>query len=153
LVNTNEVIEVYLARGKLDDANKLADAGLWSRMLESLEQMPPLPNQEDDAYRLYNIGVAYEALGYQADDPSTAKKFFDQAAISYGKATGNRRRNISWSRRTASKPLSPTTGNWSNNPLKPPHTPSSDGSEEKSNVAVKEKQPDHPDKSTINGRW
>ena len=86
LVNTNETVEVLLARGKLDDANKMADAGLWTRMLETLEQMTPFPNKEDDAYRLYNIGVAYEALGYQADDAVSAKRFFDQAAISYGKA-------------------------------------------------------------------
>jgi hypothetical protein len=86
LVNTDEVVEVLLARGKLDDANKMADAGLWTRMLESLEQMPPFPNKEEDAYRLYNIGVAYEALGYQSEDPRAAKRFFDQSAISYGKA-------------------------------------------------------------------
>lgn len=56
LVNTDEVVEVLLARGKLDAANKMADAGLWTRTLESLEQMPPFPSKEDDAYRLYNIG-------------------------------------------------------------------------------------------------
>ena len=86
LVNTDETVDAYLARGKLDEANKMADAGQWTRMLESLEQMTPLPSKEDDAYRLYNIGVAYEALGYQSEDPATAKRFFDQAAISYGKA-------------------------------------------------------------------
>jgi tetratricopeptide (TPR) repeat protein len=86
LVNTNEAIEVYLARGKLDDYNKAAEAGLWNRALESWETMTPLPNKEDDSYRLYNIGVAYEALAYKAEDMKTTKKFFDQAAISYGKA-------------------------------------------------------------------
>jgi hypothetical protein len=86
LVNTDETVEVMLARGKLDDANKMAEAGLWNRNLETLEQMPPLPNREDDAYRLYNIGVAYEALGYLAGEPKEAKTFFDQAAINYGKA-------------------------------------------------------------------
>jgi hypothetical protein len=55
-------------------------------MLEALETMPPLSSQEDDAYRLYNIGVAYEAMAYQAEDPKIARKFFDQAAINYGKA-------------------------------------------------------------------
>jgi len=42
LVNTDEAVTVLLARGKLDDANKLADSALWSRYLETLEQMPPL---------------------------------------------------------------------------------------------------------------
>ncbi|MBV9340875.1 MAG: hypothetical protein JO159_08300 [Acidobacteria bacterium] len=90
LVNTDETVEAYLARGKLDEANKMADAGQWTRMLESLEQMTPLPGKEDDAYRLYNIGVAYEALGYQSEDPAAAKRFFDQAAISYGKAVDSK---------------------------------------------------------------
>ena len=86
LVNTDETVEVYLARGKLESANKLAEAGLWSRDLETLETMSPFPNPKDDAYRLYNIGVANEALAYQTDDQSGAKKFIEQAAINYGKA-------------------------------------------------------------------
>ena len=86
LVSTDEVVEVYLARGKLDGANKLADSGLWTRNLETLETMTPLPNSKDDAYRQYNIGVANEALGYQSEDHAAAKKFFEQAAINYGKA-------------------------------------------------------------------
>lgn len=88
VVNTNESVEVYLARqnGPIDDGDKQAQAGLWERALETFETAPPLPNKEDDAYRLYNTGVAYEALAYQADDPRTAMKYLDQAAIDYGKA-------------------------------------------------------------------
>ena len=86
LVNTEESIEVLLARGKLDDANKQADAGLWSRNLETLETMTPFPNKADDAYRLYNIGVAYEALAYASEDQKAAKKELENAAINYGKA-------------------------------------------------------------------
>ena len=40
----------------------------------------------EDAYRLYDIGVAYEAMGYAADDDKAAMKFLDQASINYGKA-------------------------------------------------------------------
>jgi hypothetical protein len=86
LVNTDENVEVYLARGKLDGANKLAESRLWSRDLETLETMPALKTPKDDAYRLYNIAVAYEALAYQSDDRAAAKKFIEQAAINYGKA-------------------------------------------------------------------
>jgi hypothetical protein len=86
LVNTEEPVEVLLARGKLDDADKLAEAGLWPRNLEALETMSPFPNKEDDAYRLYNIGVAYEALAYGAEEPKTAQKYLQEAAINYGKA-------------------------------------------------------------------
>ncbi len=86
LVNTDESVEVLLARGKLDDANKQADAGLWSRNLETLETMTPFPDKAEEAYRLYNIGVAYEALAYGSEDPKAAKKDLENAAINYGKA-------------------------------------------------------------------
>lgn len=89
LVNTDEPVEVFLARGKLDNANKLAESGLWTRNLETLEQMTPFSSKDDDAYRLYNIGVAYEALAYQAVDAKTARKYLDEAAINYGKAIDN----------------------------------------------------------------
>jgi tetratricopeptide (TPR) repeat protein len=88
LVNTNETVEVYLAKGKkaLDEGNKQAQAGLWQRALETYETTPQLPKPVDDAYRLYDIGVAYEALAYAADDEKSAMKFLDEAAINYGKA-------------------------------------------------------------------
>lgn len=88
IVNTDESIEVFLARNKgaLDEGDKQAEAGLWERALETYETSPPLTKHDDDAYRLYNIGVANEALGYQAKDTKTAMKFLDEAAIDYGKA-------------------------------------------------------------------
>jgi len=90
LVNTDEPVEVLLARGKLDEANKQAEAGLWSRNLETLETMTAFPNKADDAYRLYNIGVAYEALAYASEDQKAAKKNLEDAAINYGKAINDK---------------------------------------------------------------
>jgi hypothetical protein len=88
LVNTEESVEVFLARqkGALDAGDKLAEAGLWQRAQETFETAPPLQKLQDDAYRLYNIGVADEALAYQAEDEASAMKFLDEAAINYGKA-------------------------------------------------------------------
>jgi hypothetical protein len=86
LVVTNEAVDVFLAGGKLSEANKTAEKGLWSRYLETLDTMTPLPNPQEDAYRLYNMGVANEALGYEAEDRAAAKKFLQEAAIDYGKA-------------------------------------------------------------------
>ncbi len=86
LVDTSENVEVLLGRGKLDDSDRLAEQGLWSRMAEDLDTMKPFPKPEDDAYRLYNLGVAYEAMAYAAKDPKAAKDFLEQAAINYGKA-------------------------------------------------------------------
>jgi tetratricopeptide (TPR) repeat protein len=88
LVNTNETIEVFLAKNKgpIDEGDKAAEAGLWERALETFETAPPLSKRDEDAYRLYDIGVANEALGYAAGDPKSAMKFLQEAAIHYGKA-------------------------------------------------------------------
>jgi hypothetical protein len=48
--------------------------------------MMPLPKPTDDAYRLYDIGVAYEALAYQSEDKAATEKFLEKASINYGKA-------------------------------------------------------------------
>jgi hypothetical protein len=86
LVNTNERVEIMLARGALEQNNRYAEAGQWTRFVEGLETMAPLANLEDDAYRLYNIGVGDEALGYKADSPASAKRYFEQAVMQYRKA-------------------------------------------------------------------
>jgi len=88
IVNTNESIEVFLAKkgGAIDEGDKQAEAGLWERALETFETAKPFSKKDEDSYRLYNIGVANEALGYAAEDPKSAMKFLDEAAINYGKA-------------------------------------------------------------------
>ena len=88
IVNTTESIDVFLAKNKgpMDEGDKDAEAGLWERALETYETASPLTKKDDDAYRLYDIGVANEALGYQASDTKSAMKFLDEAAIDYGKA-------------------------------------------------------------------
>ncbi len=88
IVNTDEGIDVFLAKNKgaIDEGDKAAESGLWERALETFETAPPLSKKDEDAYRLYNIGVANEALGYAAEDPKSAMKFLDEAAINYGKA-------------------------------------------------------------------
>ena len=86
LVNTNERVEVYLARGAFDEANRYAEATQWTKYVETLETMTPLANADDDAYRLYNIGVGNEALGYKAETPASAKSYFEKAVIDYRKA-------------------------------------------------------------------
>jgi len=88
IVNTSESVDVFLAKkgGAIDEGDKAAEAGLWERALETYETAKPFPKHEEDAYRLYNIGVANEALGYAAENPKAAMKFLDEAAINYGKA-------------------------------------------------------------------
>jgi hypothetical protein len=86
VVPTRETVEVQMAKGKLEDASKLGQTGLWTRMLESLESMQPLKKTQDDAYRFYNMGVACEALSYQSETPGVAQQLLEQAAAHYGKA-------------------------------------------------------------------
>ncbi|MGB8029847.1 MAG: hypothetical protein WCF30_09280 [Terracidiphilus sp.] len=88
LVDSNETVDVFLARkdGPLEEGDKDAETGLWERALETYETATPFPKPEEDAYRLYDIGVAYEALAYQAEDQKAIMKYLDQAAINYGKA-------------------------------------------------------------------
>ncbi|MGA1982553.1 MAG: hypothetical protein ABSG84_08765 [Acidobacteriaceae bacterium] len=87
LVNTSEQVPVDLAvGGGLDDADKLMDQKLWTRALENLETMNPFGQPAQDAYRLYNLGVVNEALGYQAEDVIQARKYLQEASIDYGKA-------------------------------------------------------------------
>jgi hypothetical protein len=87
LVTTTEHVDVLLAKGgALDEANKLAEEKLWTRALEQLETMTPFPQKDEDAYRLYNIGVMNEALAYDAEDLKKARTYLQEASIDYGKA-------------------------------------------------------------------
>jgi len=87
LVTTTEHVDVLLAKGgALDEANKLAEEKLWTRALEQLETMTPFGQKEEDAYRLYNIGVMNEALAYDAEDVKKARTYLQEASIDYGKA-------------------------------------------------------------------
>jgi len=92
VVNTNESVDVFLAKqkGALEEGDRLAETDLWERALETYETAQPLSKADEDAYRQYDIGVAYEALAYQADDSKMAMKYLDQAAINYGKAVDDK---------------------------------------------------------------
>ena len=87
LVNTTEQVPVNLAvGGGLDDADRLMDQKLWTRALEGLGTMPPFASPDQDAYRLYDLGVVNEALGYSTEDVTKASRYLQEAAIDYGKA-------------------------------------------------------------------
>jgi hypothetical protein len=88
LTPTRETVKVMLARPNdaIDEINRLGQAGLWQRMLEQLELTKPLSDREKEAYRLYNIGVANEAVAYASEDLATSRKLLEQASSFYGKA-------------------------------------------------------------------
>ncbi len=82
LVNTDKDIQVKLAKGKLEQEAKVAATGNWAKMLDDLKTTEPLSDPAADAYRLYDMGVAYEALGYKAPIDQAAP-LFDQASEKY----------------------------------------------------------------------
>lgn len=87
LVITDDTVEAQLAvGGALNGPDNLATSGLWTRDLEELETLPPYGDPKYDAYRVYDIGVANEALAYQATDVKSAIKYLEQASNDYGKA-------------------------------------------------------------------
>jgi tetratricopeptide (TPR) repeat protein len=77
---------VALPSGKLKEASKLMESGLWSEALTLLSSMPAFKNPKDDAYRFYSIGVAQEALAYKALDHFEKKGQLERAVDNYRRA-------------------------------------------------------------------
>ena len=86
LVTTEESVKVLLAQKDLKDISRLGEAGLWQKMVEALEMMQPFKDTKKESYRLYNIGLGYEALAYQAEDLATTRKFLDKSSALYNQA-------------------------------------------------------------------
>ena len=62
---TEQLVTVVLPGGKLEALSSLAMSQRWGTLLEDAEKMAPLAKPEDDAYRVYLIALANEALAYQ----------------------------------------------------------------------------------------
>ena len=77
---------VALASGKLKEAGKMMESGLWSEALTLLTRMPAFKSPRDDAYRFYSIGVAHEALAYKALDHFEKKRQLERAVDNYQRA-------------------------------------------------------------------
>lgn len=86
LTPTVETIRVMVPKGSFESFVNLAEAGLWSRYSEAIEARPALPSPRDESYRQYALGVAYEALGYGAEDTQTTLRYLDLAAQHYNTA-------------------------------------------------------------------
>jgi hypothetical protein len=86
VVPTEERVSVLLPKGGLEPLAAFASAGLWNKYLEGLETSPPRSSPKDESYRQYALGVAYEALGYGAEDTATTLRYLEQASVHYNKA-------------------------------------------------------------------
>lgn len=86
LTPTREVIGVLIPRGRMDHLVAFAEAGMWSKYLEAVEKIPASTKPVDESYRQYALGIAYEAMGYGADDLDTALKYLEKASTLYNAA-------------------------------------------------------------------
>ena len=86
LTPTRERVGVLLPKGSLEGYIPFAEANLWNKYLEALEALPAKAKPEDDSYRKYGMGIAYEALGYGAENEETTLKYLEQAADYYNQA-------------------------------------------------------------------
>lgn len=81
-----EEIVVLLPAGRLAAAAKLAAAGDWQSYRETVEAMPPSQQPAEEAYRLYALATANEALAYAAAHRAERQKLLELAETQYREA-------------------------------------------------------------------
>ena len=81
----SEVVE--LPSGKLREASKLLEDNRWNEALDKLTATPSFKDQKDEAYRLYSIGIAHEALANAAPNATERRRHLEQAVDNYHRAT------------------------------------------------------------------
>lgn len=76
-----EPVAVQLARSdEVERLNALAANRWWTEWRDALQQRTPHPDPKRDAYRLYNIGVALEALAYELTTVEDTQRMLQEAA-------------------------------------------------------------------------
>ncbi len=83
---SEETINVPVPGGKLEPLSALAISGRWSTLLEEAEKAEHLPKPADDAYRVYLIALANEALAYQDAKDAETLEITRRSDISSDKA-------------------------------------------------------------------
>jgi tetratricopeptide (TPR) repeat protein len=88
LGNTSENVEVQVATGddRMNRAADFIDKKLWARALEEMEKTPAYPKPENESYRQYNLGLAYEGMAYEARTANDQKENLYKAQDYYDKA-------------------------------------------------------------------
>jgi len=88
LGNTVEGVEVQLVGGDdhLDHAATFLEQRLWSRAAEELEKTPAYVKPDDESYRQYALGLAYEAMSYDGKTYAEQRANLFKAQECYDKA-------------------------------------------------------------------
>jgi hypothetical protein len=87
-----EPVRVLLARSDdVDKLNELARGRKWSDWRAALQETRPHRDPKRDAYRLHNIGVAHEAMAYEATSDQEAQRLLTEAATFVQRAIADRK--------------------------------------------------------------
>lgn len=80
-------ILVNAPKGRWERASNFLKSNKWNSAIEEIKRVQPLKKPEDDAYRLYALGLAYEGLAYETADLASSKSYLEQAANFYIQAS------------------------------------------------------------------
>jgi tetratricopeptide (TPR) repeat protein len=83
----NAPIFINAPKGKLKRASILLKSSLWNSAIEELKRVRQFKKPEEDAYRLYAFGLAYEGLAYETTDLASGKRYLEEAVTSYYQAS------------------------------------------------------------------
>ena len=88
LGNTVQPVEAQIAAGQdnLDRAADFLEKRLWARAIEELDKTPVFAKPEDESYRQYDLGLAYEAMSYDAKTSADQRANLFKAQEHYDKA-------------------------------------------------------------------
>ena len=88
LGNTVQPVEAQVAGGQdnLDRAADFLEKRLWARAIEELEKTPEFGKPEDESYRQYDLGLAYEAMSYNSKSYNEQRANLFKAQEHYDKA-------------------------------------------------------------------
>jgi hypothetical protein len=87
-----EPVRVLLARSdEVDKLNDLARARKWNEWRDALREMRPHRDPKRDAYRLHNLGVAHEAMAYEATSEDDTQQLITSAASFVQQAIAGRK--------------------------------------------------------------
>ncbi len=94
LGNTKHAVEVDVATGDehLNRAAEFMENRLWARAQEELQNTPAYVKPESEAYRQYDLGLASEAISYEAKTFSDQKADILAAQEYYDKALESNRK-------------------------------------------------------------
>jgi hypothetical protein len=82
-------IEVVLPKDKLKRTSELLQKGYWNTAIEELQALGPFAKFDEESYRLYTLGVAFEGLAYETPYLNPTKEYLEKALAFYEDARRN----------------------------------------------------------------